>query len=208
LGSEVDDPRTKALTHRRIAPDSWAGQGDVGALAGLAGDAGEVGELSKLSRSRVNPAEHVGKQYAGVIGWRASRGSGGMAGGGTGTGDKGSDTLLQATSSSISDSSISTSSHGLAFSLIDDLLVGRGAALFFSAVGGGLRQRGGSGLRAVQRPGVFDLGQRGCEVTHFEALRTNDDQQRGYGGADGGPQVGRAAGKQRSDHAHSPFCIW
>lgn len=59
------------------------------AFAGRAGDAGGVSEYSKLFRSVVKPALHVGEQIDGRGGWRASDGSGGIAGGETTTGGGG-----------------------------------------------------------------------------------------------------------------------
>lgn len=62
--------------------------------------------LSNSVRSLVKPALHVGEQIGGGIGWRATAGRGGIAGGGTTTGGEGCDTAAQADTSPGSSSGI------------------------------------------------------------------------------------------------------
>lgn len=85
---------------------STARQRVVGPLASPAGDAGCVSMLSNSVRSLVKPALHVGEQIGGGVGWRATAGRGGIAGGGTTTGGKGCDTAAQADTSIGSSSGI------------------------------------------------------------------------------------------------------
>lgn len=63
--------------------------------------------LSNSVRSRIKPALHVGEQIGGGVGWRATSGRGGIAGGGTATGGEGCDTPAQADTSPGSSSGIS-----------------------------------------------------------------------------------------------------
>ena len=73
--------------------------------------------LSNFVRSLVKPALHVGEQIGGGVGWRATAGRGGIAGGGTTTGGEGCDTAAQADTSPGSSSGISlrTVKSGLRF---------------------------------------------------------------------------------------------
>ncbi|CDN60056.1 hypothetical protein I35_1533 [Burkholderia cenocepacia H111] len=115
-------PARAALFHNRC-------QRVIVALALLAGDAGSVSVLCQLARALVSAAEHVGKQIEGVAGWRASGGSGGMAGGC----DELIDALLQAASGSASSKSIRERGSALVVRIVCDLLLCRGAALLFGA---------------------------------------------------------------------------
>lgn len=63
--------------------------------------------LSNSVRSFVKPALHVGEQIGGGVGWRATAGRGGIAGGGATTGGEGCDTPAQADTSIGSSSGIS-----------------------------------------------------------------------------------------------------
>lgn len=62
--------------------------------------------LSNSVRSLVKPALHVGEQIGGGVGWRATAGRGGIAGGGTTTDGDGCDTAAQADTSIGSSSGI------------------------------------------------------------------------------------------------------
>ena len=62
--------------------------------------------LSNFVRSLIKPALHVGEQIGGGVGWRATSGRGGIAGGGTTTGGEGCDTAAQADTSIGSSSGI------------------------------------------------------------------------------------------------------
>ncbi len=62
--------------------------------------------LSNSVRSFVKPALHVGEQIGGGVGWRATAGRGGIAGGGATTGGEGCDTPAQADTSIGSSSGI------------------------------------------------------------------------------------------------------
>ncbi|KWK79442.1 hypothetical protein WM16_07825 [Burkholderia ubonensis] len=95
----------------------------------LAGNTAFVSDSCQLTRSRVNAAEHVGKQIEGVAGWRASGRSGGMAG----AGDERGDLLAQAVSSRSSGGSISARLITVFRSMFSVLLLRRGAAFFFGA---------------------------------------------------------------------------
>ena len=85
---------------------STARQRVVRSLASPAGDAGCVSMLSNSVRSLVKPALHVGEHIGGSVGWRATAGRGGIAGGGTTTGGEGCDTPAQADTSIGSSSGI------------------------------------------------------------------------------------------------------
>ena len=93
----------------------------------MACDAGGVSIISQDSRSFVSPAEHVGKHSDGVAGWRAWGGSAGIAG------DKLGDPLAQPVSSDSSSASISASGIGFFRSIIGNLRLRSGSALFFGS---------------------------------------------------------------------------
>lgn len=96
----------RSRSHSGHGGSLTARQRVVGPLASSAGDAGCVSMLSNFVRSLVKPALHVGEQIGGGVGWRATAGRGGIAGGGTTTGGKGCDTPAQADTSIGSSSGI------------------------------------------------------------------------------------------------------
>lgn len=108
----------------------------VGAFAGSAGDVCVVSMSSNSFRSLVKPALHVGEQIGGGVGWRASVGRGGIAGGGTTTGGEGCDTLAQADTSIGSASSVSARAIAVGLGFIQDLPQGGETKAFFGAGGG------------------------------------------------------------------------
>lgn len=103
---------------------------------------GGFSESRKLSRSRVNPAGQVGKQIEGRSGWRASAASGGIAGGFTGSGDKGAELVAQLASSTVSTASVIRSASGAGLGFLDCIVLLLLAAGFlgpccgFCALGG------------------------------------------------------------------------
>jgi hypothetical protein len=90
-----------------------------------------VGVFSKDSRSRIKPAEHVGKHTSGGFGWRASAGSVGIAGGAT-TGGKVAGVVAQPVRSGSSTTGISPRSSGLVVGTFDSFLQLSHPALFFA----------------------------------------------------------------------------
>jgi hypothetical protein len=98
----------------------------VGALASRPCKSAAVGDVSQDSRSRVSADEHVGEHSNGVAGWRALAGSGGIRGGATGVGDKGTDAFGQALRSGSSRSGVSLRSHQAGVCFIVDHLLGVG----------------------------------------------------------------------------------
>lgn len=154
---------------------------------------------SNSVRSLVKPALHVGEQMAGGVGWRATAGSGGIAGGGTTSGGEGGDTPAQPASSISSAGSISAGAVKFGLCIFGNLHQVGVSALFFGA---GFRHGLARGLLllaqlfgvAVQRAGVGALLKR-----EAVGLQAGDHQ-----GADQGPRGG--AGNQGADHDSSPFC--
>lgn len=130
-------PRASSM---RLAQSAHGGccaiQRVVGAFAGSAGDVCVVSMSSNSFRSLVKPALHVGEQIVGAVGWRASAGRGGIAGGGTTTGGKGCDTPAQADTSIGSASSVSARAIAVGLCFIQDLPECGKAACFFGAVRG------------------------------------------------------------------------
>ena len=173
------------------------------ALAGCAGCAALVGKGSNSSTSFLQPAEHVGEHQAGVGGWRACGGSGGICGGGTTTGGCiGCGAVAQACSSSSGTVSISASCAAVNLGGIGDLLDGERSAPFlgaggFDAAGGG---GGGLGTLDVQHvlhgQGTHVLGLHAAAVAGGEG----GDQQRRRGG-----ELGQQAPGQR-DH-RAAICV-
>jgi hypothetical protein len=113
-----------------MADLSVSGQGVVGPLAGGPGNAGLVCVSSNVCRSRINPLEQLGEQIAGGLGWRASGGSIGIAGGAT-TGGKVAGVLAQPVRKSSSTPGISPRRSGLVVGTFDGFLQLSHPALFF-----------------------------------------------------------------------------
>lgn len=162
------------------------GQRIVGPLAGRSGCSALVGGCSSPSTSLVQPAEHVGEHHAGVGGWRACCGSGGIAGGATATGGCiGCGALAQACSSSVSAHSVGASSIDRLSGSICGLLNGGGAALLLGARrfgGAGSRLRG---LRALDVQHMLHLGRAHALGLHAAAVA----------GGEGSGQDGGSGGK-------------
>ena len=140
----------------------------VRALAGSAGDVCFVSMSSNSFRSFVKPALHVGEQIGGGVGWRASVGRGGIAGGGTTTGGEGCNTPAQADTSIGSASSISPRAIAVGLCFIQDLPQGGKTA-------GAFRESGGSGiagstLQRAQLLRVITLRAGVCALLDGEAV--------------------------------------
>lgn len=115
---------------------STARQRVIGPLASLAGDAGDVSMLSNSVRSLIKPAPHVGEQIGGGVGWRATAGRGGIAGGGTTTDGEGCDTAAQADTSIGSSSGIRLRAIKSGLRLIQGLPQSSEPSALFRARGG------------------------------------------------------------------------
>lgn len=115
---------------------STARQRVVGPLTPSAGNAGCVSMLSNSVRSLVKPALHVGEQIGGGVGWRATAGRGGIAGGGTTTGGEGCDTAAQADTSIGSSSGIRLRAIKSGFRFIQGLPQSSEPSGLFRARGG------------------------------------------------------------------------
>lgn len=140
----------------------------VRALAGSAGDVSLVSVSSNSVRSLIKPALHVSEQIGGGVGWRASCGRGGIAGGGTTTGGEGGDTLAQADTSIGSASSISARAIAVGLCFIQDLPQGCKSACFFGAVcGDGIA---GCALQRAQLLRVVTLRAGVCPLLDGEAV--------------------------------------
>lgn len=130
--------------------------------------------LSNSVRSRIKPALHVGEQIGGGVGWRATAGRGGIAGGGTTTGGEGCDTAAQADTSIGSSSGIRlrTIESGLCF--IQGLPQSSEPSAFFRTRGGdslaGCARRRAQLLRVITlRAGVCALFK--CKTIGLQAGR-------------------------------------
>lgn len=169
------------------------GQRVVGALAEGAGCPSLSSKARQVFRSLLNAAEHVGKHHEGVAGWRACGGRGGIRAGSTDVADGG---LLQPAvrqSSSIASFSLN---DGLG---IGDLLIdGRGAALFFGALGA-VGEQPGLGLVALVGGQVF------TSTSTAGAPREGVGDGQGHADDDELP-VGQQPSQRRS-HGQS-FAVW
>ena len=92
--------------------------------------------LSNFVRSLVKPALHVGEQIGAGVGWRATAGRGGIAGGGTTTGGEGCDTAAQADTNIGSSSGIILRTIESGFRFIQGLPQSSEPSAFFCARSG------------------------------------------------------------------------
>ena len=131
--------------------------------------------LSNFVRSLIKPALHVGEQIGGGVGWRATAGRGGIAGGGTTTGGEGCDTAAQADTSIDSASGISLRAIKSGFRFIQGLPQSGEPPAFFRARRGD--SLAGCALQRTQLPRVIALRASVCALFKYKAV---------------GPQAGRA----------------
>lgn len=147
---------------------STARQRVIGPLASLAGDAGDVSMLSNSVRSLIKPALHVGEQIDGGVGWRATAGRGGIAGGGTTTGGEGCDTPAQADTSIGSSSGIRLRAIKSGFRFIQGLPQSSEPSGLFRARGGD--SLAGRALHRAQLLRVIPLRAGVCALLERKAV--------------------------------------
>lgn len=152
----------------------------VGSLAELAGKAGLVGKLANDARSFVNPAEHVGEQIAGGVGWRAACGSFGTSGGATGGSGELAGPVAQADSSSVSAAHISL--EGLAGSVFG--IKGLLQLLLAPALFGPRVVFGGQCLARGVALGLVGVGLAGDVLCPAPLVAQGGQQQQDDGGKD------------------------
>lgn len=189
-------PRALSIRRSRSGQDGGRigrPQGVVCALAGSAGDVSLVSVSSNSVRSLIKPALHVSEQIGGGVGWRASCGRGGIAGGGTTTGGEGGDTLAQADTSIGSASSISARAIAVSLYVIQDLPQGGvTTGLFGTGFGDGLAS------------GALQRAQLLCVVALRAGVRALLDGE-AVGLKAGQSQRGeQEPGERAGDHINSP----